>query len=175
MPGYEVDPEQVERVILEGHHHRIRGVVEAIQRTVAVHGPKIAQEEVDATRPYPPVDRADYRRRFEVFDIPHGSVFVNTSAHAQFVEGGRGPGRWPPRDAIERWVRRKFRLQLTELARARKTSRSALDRAYRGLAFVIARKIALRGIPGKYVMRRVEARLTPVVRDAVLKAAGGAG
>lgn len=187
MPSYEVPPEKLGDVILEDHFERRREGVAAIQRTVAVEGPRIAQEEVDATRPFPPVDRADYRRRFQAFDTPGGAVFANTAAHAAFVEGGRGPGKWPPREAIERWVRRKFRLQMSEMRRAASTAtrgfrldrgarartiQAAADQAVRRVAFLISAKIAHRGIPGKHVMARVEARLTPLVVDAVRKARG---
>jgi len=51
--------------------------------------------------------------------------------YAPYVEKGRGPGGWPPRDAIEKWVER--RLQITD------------EKEIRRAAFLIRRSIAEKG------------------------------
>jgi hypothetical protein len=162
MASRELDPGQAGAAIVARERERHRRMVEAVQRTVALHGPRLAQEEVDRSVP-PPVDRGTYRRSFEAHDLPDGAVFLNTSSHGEIVERGRRPGKWPPREAIERWVRRKFRVSL---GRGRKA-----DAQVRSIAFLVARKIARKGIEGKHVLLRAERRLTPIVRDAVRAAA----
>ena len=59
---------------------------------------------------------------------------VSIASYAAPVEYGRKPGKWPPRDAIEYWVRRK--LKITN------------DAEVRSVAFLIARKIGLKGTKG---------------------------
>jgi hypothetical protein len=172
VPSYEIGPEEAELALLTDHEERVQRAVAAIQTTTAMEGPRIAQQEVDATKPFPPVDRAEYRRHFEAYFTRWGAVFVNSSAHAPFVEKGRKPGRWPPRDIIERWVRRKFSGQMKEVGRRRRGARGMRDRWARGMAFVIARKIGTRGIEGKNVMARTELRLTPLVTEAMVRALG---
>lgn len=167
MASRELAPEEVEFAVVDGERARVARMVEAIQRTVALHGPRIAQEEVDKADPKP-VDVGTYRRSFDAYDTPLGAVFLNTSAHGSIVERGRRPGRWPPREAIERWVRRKFRLRLSEMSR-----RGGREAQVRSIAFAVARKIARVGIPGKHVLARTEKRLTPIVAEAVRRAAAG--
>lgn len=180
MASRELPPDQVGAVIVAREKERHRRMVEAVQRTVALHGPRLAQEEVDRTDPKP-VDRGTYRRSFESHDLPDGAVFLNTSPYGEIVERGRRPGRWPPRAAIESWVRRKFRIQLGQFKSRRKkvverrfvvlrrtvTLASQRDREIRSIAFLVARKIGQRGIEGKRILFRAERRLTPIVRDAV--------
>jgi hypothetical protein len=184
MASRELDPAQVGAVVVAREKERYRRMVAAVQRTVALHGPRLAQEEVDRTDPKP-VDRGTYRRSFEVHDLPDGAVFLNSSPYGEIVERGRRPGRWPPIDKIEQWVRRKFRVQLGQFKSRRKTVverrfvvlrrkvtlASQRDREVRSIAFLVARKIARRGIEGKRVLFRAERRLTPIVRDAVRLAA----
>lgn len=187
MLTWKVDPEDVEFEILEDAAARRLAVVSAIRETVQMHGPRIFQEEVDRTQPLP-VDRGEYRRHTEAVDLPGGAALLNTSPHGPIVEWGRKPGsRFPPMDVIERWVRRKFRLRLKDYSGRRKTVNertwyggrrkrrltSARDRAIKGITFVIARKIARDGIPGKHVMLRTEHRLTPLVNEAVGRAEPG--
>jgi len=60
---------------------------------------------------------------------------VSIASYAAPVEYGRKPGKWPPRDAIEYWVRRK--LKITN------------DAEVRSVAFLIARKIGTKGTKQK--------------------------
>lgn len=177
MPTYEVEPGELAKVIMDDHFERVEEGIRAIQRTVAVEGPRIFQEEVDRTEPHKPVDRGEYRRHARVYETPRGAIFANDAPHAPIVEDGRRPGRWPPRDAIEGWVRRKFRLRISELVPARqgRSVRAARERWFRSMAFLVSRKIARRGIEGRHVMARTEARLTPLVEQAVRSARGEVG
>jgi len=74
---------------------------------------------------------------------------VAAAGHARHVEEGTGPGGWPPREAIRRWIRI-----------AGITSRTGADEA--GLAFLISRAIARRGTPAQPFM--APARETSIQR-----------
>jgi hypothetical protein len=70
--------------------------------------------------------------------------------YAPVMEFGRRPGaRMPPIDPIQRWVRRKLGLRSSEA---------------RGVAFVIARSIGRRGIPGAFFFRDAAARSEPALQ-----------
>lgn len=56
------------------------------------------------------------------------------------IERGRRPGKMPPPDALELWVRRKLKVQNVEEAK--------------GIAFAISRKIAARGTEGAFMFER---------------------
>ncbi len=163
--------------LVRNNEERAARVIKAIQTTVALRGPAIAQDVVAETRPLP-VDRGEYRRGFHARDTKSGAVFLNSAPHAPIVEMGRRPGRYPPLQVIERWVRRKFRLQLKRFSARRARGGAGLserEREVRSATFLVSRAIARRGIPGKHVMARVEKRLTPEVEAAARAAAGGEG
>lgn len=67
---------------------------------------------------------------------------LSLAPHWKYVENGRRPGRFPPIDNILEWVKVK-----PELARPNRLDRKEL--APKQLAFLVARKIATKGIqPG---------------------------
>lgn len=67
----------------------------------------------------------------------HGELRTSL-VYGDVVELGRRPGKWPPQDAIELWVRRKLGLSGPEAEEA---------------AFLIARKIGRSGTQGAYMFR----------------------
>lgn len=71
--------------------------------------------------------------------------------YARWAEEGRGPGRWPPREAIARWIMAKpgFKLRGPGGRFIQKTMRNALRAAY-----PIARAIGRRGTKLKADGRR---------------------
>ena len=118
-----------------------------------------------------------------------------TAAYAQWVEFGRRGTRydptggnpnaatasWPPRGAIERWVRLRYR----ELAPLGRTAAGVARRgvreqdAVRSLAYSVARKIFLRGVPPFPFMRPGLAYVMPrgraVIEEEVLRALAATG
>ena len=67
---------------------------------------------------------------------------LSLAPHWKYVENGRRPGKFPPIDNILEWVKAK-----PELARPNRLDRKEL--APKQLAFLVARKIATKGIqPG---------------------------
>ena len=63
---------------------------------------------------------------------PDGAIVGVSAPHAAFMEYGRRPGRMPPAQPIEDWVRQKFSL--------------SSETEIKSLAFVIRRSIAQNGI-----------------------------
>lgn len=182
MIRHEVKPGDVAAWLMENDEERRKRIVKAIQTCVSTEAPRLAQQETHAAKPVP-VDRGQYLRGFVSYPTDHGSVFINHAPHAPIVEDGRRPGKFPPVDAIEAWVRRKFRVRFQEARRALAASRGraqkarviapAKDVSVRSIAFLVGRAIARRGLPPHRIMARVEARLTPLVYKAIGKAARG--
>lgn len=65
---------------------------------------------------------------------------LSLAPHWKYVENGRRPGKFPPIDNILDWVKTK-----PQLARPNRLDRKEL--APKQLAFLVARKIATKGIP----------------------------
>lgn len=65
-------------------------------------------------------------------------VVSASKKYGPVVELGRGKGRFPPPGPIQLWVRRKLNVPKARV---------------RGVAFAIARKIATRGFPGRFMFR----------------------
>jgi len=125
---------------------------------------------------------------------------IETGApHAIVMEEGRRPGaRMPPLQAIRRWVELKIRrgdMQMpadigdmsTQLRsdagpRTRRRRKRSTESRVKGLAFVIARSIARKGIKGRLFMRKAEvaattdlaARITETTNRWVARLGGGA-
>lgn len=55
-----------------------------------------AGRRVDAT--------THFKRQWKVVKFPGGAATANTAPYASFVEAGRGSGRRPPLEAIEKWI-----------------------------------------------------------------------
>jgi hypothetical protein len=172
MPTFVHRPEDLARALAADGEASFGAVVGAIRTTCALRAPGIFQRLVDGEHPKP-VDRGTYRRSLKVEKIERGATVYNSAPHAPIVEGGRRPGsRMPPLDLIAEWVRRKgVGVQVGPVRRGR--SRPEVD--VRGLAFVVARAIARRGLPAHRIFARLERQLTPVVQHAIADAAGGAG
>lgn len=100
-----------------------------------------------ATEPRPKAT-GDYERSFRAERIKGGGRLFNASKHARWVERGRKPGKGPPVDAITEWVMVKGIVR-----RSRYKAKSKFAEA-RGVAFAIQRKIAKKGIKGRYVLDR---------------------
>lgn len=67
------------------------------------------------------------------------------SRYAQFVEYGRLPGKMPPVDSIEQWVRRKGRKKNSALKSAAVFAGKSEAQLARSAAWAIAKDIARRG------------------------------
>jgi hypothetical protein len=80
------------------------------------------------------MDRGHYKLGFKARATRNGAELRNDAPHAAVIEYGRRPGsRMPPVEAIRGWARRKG--------------------LPKGVAFLIARSIARKGIPPKALFR----------------------
>lgn len=95
-----------------------------------------------------PKATGDYERGFRAERIKGGGRLFNASPHARWVERGRKPGKGPPIEAITEWVMVKGIVR-----RSRYKAKSKFDEA-RSVAFAVQRKIAKKGIKGRYVLDR---------------------
>ena len=88
---------------------------------------------------------------------------MSLASYWKYVENGRRPGKWPPYDAILKWVTEK-----PVIPRPGKGGRIPTEKQ---LAFLIQRKIGLEGIkPGNQLaeaQRLASPRYESVIQDAV--------
>lgn len=144
----------------------------AVQRR-ALH--RMAEKHRGEAAAATPVDQGLMRRAWGVHDEPNAVVLENDAPYAAIVELGRRPGKWPPGDYNHRarmcwsgpiydWVWRKTRVSMqAELGRGKRATGQRRVRVAR-LAYLIARKIATRGIEPEFI---VELRLIPWAQDVL--------
>ena len=100
--------------------------------------------------------------------------------YAFYLEHGRKPGKWPNLDALTKWVGRKLRQQgintkvnvsfdqLKQSAKSngkKATKSQQAARAHLTAVYLIGRKIATKGIRGKYIFSRIEDGLLAYFRQ----------
>lgn len=71
------------------------------------------------------------------FTVNGSTLSINMADYADFVDQGRSPGKQPPPDAIEKWVRSK--------GLTMDGSSQPLERQQKSLSFLIGRKIGEEG------------------------------
>lgn len=165
---------------------------QALRRAARRALPVIA-DTIARVRPHKPQDTGHYTARWTTEPMPDGALIYNPLMYAKVVETGRsphpdamaaggvGPGaKWPPRDEIERWVRRKFRGSLTiasgvaaGFARAggrRVNRRDLVERTVRSLVFLVRRKIGTQGTPGKFVLRDSLPKIIQIAQAEIIRA-----
>ncbi len=126
--------------------------LERADRIITRHSRRAMQQSVvtvvSSVRPNVPVGVSAKLRRSIVSKVSSsvrgivGSVFSNLTSekYPEVMEFGRRPGsRMPPSSALERWVRLKLGVPPNRVA---------------GVAFVIARSIARKGIKGRFFMKK---------------------
>ena len=78
----------------------------------------------------------------------NGSMFAlyfNLPDYWEYAENGRKPGKFPPPDAILKWI---------EAKRLVPTSRNGKVPTTQQLVYLISRKIALKGTEGKHLLQQ---------------------
>lgn len=112
-----------------------------------------------------PIDRGFYRNGFtnEVKVTGPGVItgrIFNTADPivVEVIENGRKPGRFPPVDVIRAWAMRKLAVPVNLAA---------------SVAYLIGRKIARFGIPGKFVFRETAVALKPEIDAAGVRIVEG--
>lgn len=162
MAQFSVDLKDLGAALAKDVKGRYSAALSAMRRTARTYGPRLAQTAVDAAQPKP-VDRGTYRRSFQAEDTPDGVLFGNVSPHAGLIEEGRRAGApMPPLAPIAAWAQRK---KIALRGKSVKRQKAAMR-----IAYVIARAIARRGIPGHHIMAKVDKQLRVLVNMAVKEA-----
>lgn len=146
-------------------------IVGSEQRRAMQESVEIGQEEIVERTP---TNRGRLRTGIHTFIAEAGSEiagFVRTQplAYAEVMEYGRDPGKFPPIDAIARWVHDKgIGGEIRTISRGPRKGTEYLKRApksaSRRIAFLIARKIAKEGIEGKFMFRDGGKAAEPAIR-----------
>lgn len=97
------------------------------------------------------------------------------AVRAAVMEKGRRPGgRWPPRDALERWVRQKNLSDEGRFRKGRAVRTKGWQSRARSIAFLIARSIVRKGIAARRFFARAEgpvrAKVGPLVAAGISRA-----
>jgi len=129
--------------------------------------------EIKQAQPHPAVDTGELANSVNTTMIPGGAIVSVDAPHAPVMEYGRRAGsRMPPVDAIADWVRRKG---LAGAPRAGKRSAASYESAIRGIAFVIARSIAQKGVVPRAFFRKAWDRSVSSMAILVSSEIVGAG
>jgi hypothetical protein len=122
-----------------------------------------------------PLYRGDWRRGFGLTFEGSGTrtslIWFNDADDAQWVDQGRGPGKFPPPDVMLTWVlaRRLAEQNImtatykaSNIGRGLKLSNSAKPKRLRdplaearSIAYLIGRKISRQGLPGFHMYDRI--------------------
>lgn len=65
-------------------------------------------------------------------------IIFDTDGYLQYVDAGRKPGKWPPRDKIKPWVKRKLKVEEDKID---------------SVSFLVARKIGEKGIAPTHIIK----------------------
>lgn len=97
------------------------------------------------------------------YDGQHFVLYFNLAEYWKYAENGRGPGKFPPIDAIKNWIQVKPVVPVPDLRGRIPTTNQ--------LAFLIGRKIAREGTQGKHSLEKtMQSKEMDVVIDAIIKA-----
>lgn len=126
----------------------IRGLRIGAEESIPMLQERTARAGADVTH--------EFIRGWRVQIEPGAVRIVNIAPHAGYVEYGRRPGRMPPVDNIALWVALKFGIGGME---------------GRKIAWGIAKKIAARGVRGKYILKNARGKIKRNIAMAVLREA----
>lgn len=95
-------------------------------------------------------------------------ITISLADYWKYVEYGRKPGKWPPREAIENWIRVKRILPKPMTLKSGKTVIPTIPQ----LSFLIARSIGQHGTKGKHYFQnafdKLKAEFTEKIEQAIL-------
>lgn len=86
------------------------------------------------------------------FEVDGLQLRLNLPPYAQYIEEGRRPGKFPPPDAISKWITVKNILPRAE---------GGIQPTTRQLTYLIGRKIAEQGTVGKKALEKTWAEVVP--------------
>lgn len=93
--------------------------------------------------------------------------------YAEFIEFGRAPGKFPNLDAISSWVGKKFgfgNVQSSfDTVKAKAEGGDRKAREHLQVVYLVGRKIADKGIKGRFFFMRNETRVLEIVLEEIRK------
>ena len=146
----------ISKIPRERHKAAVKGVRQVLQQ----RGRVIVNEEINATKPRPPVDRRTYANSWFAMAIPDGGRIYSKDPKASIVDRGRRPGYGVGKAGIQ---------ALMGWAQRHGMERSA--------AYAIAAAIKRRGLwmpDGLKVFERASKRIVEACRNAAKIAISGA-
>ena len=115
-------------------------------------------------------DRSAYARGWRFSAADRQIVIYNPVKYAGVIEEGRRAGeKMPPPASLEAWVRRHLKVEHTTKKGVKKVRKVRADEAP-GLAFIVARAIGKRGTAGKYILSRLNERISYDIESEIYSA-----
>jgi hypothetical protein len=145
---------QFERAMIGLEPKLRRNVIRGL-RAAALRLETLVVEELETATPHPAVATSALKRSVSVERVEDGAVVAVTAPHAPMIENGTRPF-FPPIGPLAEWALQKG------LA---KTPAEA-----RGVAFVVARKIAERGIEPRHFFKKAWDRFPDALRAEIREA-----
>lgn len=121
------------------------------ERVLAEEGPVLVEK-------YKEFSNTSFDVTFQVQGL---ELTLNLPPYAQFIEEGRGPGKYPPPDAISNWIKVK-RIVPREV--------NGITPTVDQLSYLIGRKIAEEGTEGKHALEKTWAEVVPEFKDRIKQA-----
>jgi hypothetical protein len=137
--------------LLEDMPKELEGAVVRGLRSAALRGVGFVTEEIDASKPYPPVNFGQLRQSTKWAPLPKGAQVFNDAPHFPFMEYGTRP-HFPPVAPLIVWATRKFGVDEAEAE---------------AIAWAVAKKIAKEGIEPRGFFARGIARMQAITTDEI--------
>jgi hypothetical protein len=112
------------------------------------------------------VNTGAFKRSWKASREEYGARVYNDRPYAGVVEHGRRRGKFPPIDEIARWAQRKLTVRSAS-KRSKTGYRRMKESEARGVAFVIARAIARRGLKGRKILTNSQPAIRNFLRAEV--------
>lgn len=119
----------------------------------------LCEQGVGLAQARSPIDQGFYRNSITSKVTKAGDGVIEGQIYStaapivvEVIENGRKPGRFPPVDIIRAWVGRKFAIADLKIRNS--------------VAYLVGRKIAMRGIIGKFVFKNTFTEMQPQIQQA---------
>jgi len=112
----------------------------AINKVAELYRKQLADDGVNASG-----NLSNFTTEYE-YDGKHFILYFNLADYWKYAEYGRGPGKFPPLDAIKNWIQVKPIIPVPDVRGKIPTTNQ--------LAFLIGRKIANEGTQGKHSLTK---------------------
>lgn len=95
------------------------------------------------------------------FEVNGLQLQLHLPPYAQYIEEGRGPGKFPPPEAISQWITTKSIIPQEQ---------NGITPTTQQLSYLIGRKIAEQGTEGKHALEKTWAEVVPEFQKRIRQA-----